>query len=209
MKSLMELSGVVAVLDRDNIDTDQIIPKDYLKSIERTGFERGLFAYWRYTETGEDNLAFELNKPECKEASILLTGNNFGCGSSREHAVWALMQYGFKAVIASHVGSHPAFADIFRSNATKNGLLTLELAKDDVLGLIDLRQKDPLSRMVIDLQGQNLIYGSLQKKFFLDPLIKERLLKGLDDIDITLLHEKAINAFERRHMDQMNWSKKT
>src|SRR3989338_1077257 len=136
MEAFKSHRGIIATLDRSNVDTDQIIPKQFLKSIKRTGFEHNLFYDWRFLPDGKPNPAFELNQDSFKNASILVTRNNFGCGSSREHAVWAIQQYGFKAVIAPWKeinGSRiPAFADIFRSNSTKNGLLTVELKEAEV-----------------------------------------------------------------------------
>lgn len=208
MQSFTVHKGRLAVLDRGNVDTDQIIPKQHLKSIERTGFERGLFSDWRYLPDGQDNPEFELNQEENRGASVLLTGNNFGCGSSREHAVWALAQFGFKVIIAPRLGPHPAFADIFRTNAAKNGLLTIELTENETLQLKKEHAKNPKGLMTVDLQGQSLTYGRVGIKFAVEPQVKERLLKGLDDIGITLAHEQDIKKFEDRHDSQMRLGKK-
>lgn len=199
--------GTVAILWRENVDTDQIIPKDFLKSIKRTGFGEHLFEDWRYLVGGGDNPEFELNKPAAKGTSLLITGNNFGCGSSREHAVWAVMQYGFRAVIAPSKGSGdkliPGFADIFKSNALKNGLLTIELSLADVEELKNAVQKNPSATMRVDLAAGEIHFGDLVKTFQTDPATKEKLLKGLDDIGMTLLDEDAIREFEARHDTQL------
>jgi len=198
MKAFTKHKGKAVLLDRGNIDTDQIIPKEHLKSIVKTGFDKGLFSDWRYNEDGSNNPTFELNKPENKEATILLTGNNFGCGSSREHAVWALVQYGFCAIIAPKIKDIPAFADIFTNNSGKNGLLLVELTEDDFNDI-----KSASEEIEIDLKKQNIVCGNIIKTFEIDSATKERLLKGLDDIGTTLIHEKEISTFEKKHNDQM------
>jgi len=195
--------GTAAILWRENVDTDQIIPKDFLKSIKRTGFGEHLFEDWRYLSDGSDNPEFELNKPEAKGASFLIVGNNFGCGSSREHAVWAVMQYGFCAVIAPVKGCGdkriPGFADIFKSNALKNGLLTIELDLADVEELKNVVEKNPTAVMTIDLNAGEIRFANFIKKFHTDSAAREKLLKGLDDIAMTLLDEDVIRDFEARH----------
>src|SRR3990167_4133178 len=152
--------GLIATLDRANVDTDQIIPKQFLKSIQRTGFEKNLFYDWRYLGDGKPNPDFELNQERFRGAAILVTRNNFGCGSSREHAVWAVQQYGFKAVIAprsEHVGSVvPAFADIFRNNSTKNGLLTVELKESEVEEIFQMTARYKGLQATIDLEHQRM-----------------------------------------------------
>lgn len=192
--------GRVAVLDRGNIDTDQIISKEHLKSIKRTGFGPALFSDWRYLESGSENPQFELNRPQYCGASILLTGNNFGCGSSREHAVWAIQQYGFKAVIAPQITKGettlPAFADIFRNNAVKNGLLLIEIKEADALEIKNGVLKDPNQTLHIDLSAQKISFRNAAFHFDIDQAAKTRLLHGLDDIGITLKYEKEIAAFE-------------
>ena len=195
--------GLVATLDRANVDTDQIIPKQFLKSIARTGFGPQLFYDWRYLPDGSPNPEFELNQPRFKGATILVARNNFGCGSSREHAVWAVQQDGYRAVIAprqSRDGAAiPAFADIFRSNAGKNGLLTVELADDEVEEIFQLVGRFPGLDATVDLPHQRVTLHLPEEVSFgfqIDPGIKHRLVEGLDEIGLTLQHEDAIRAFE-------------
>jgi 3-isopropylmalate/(R)-2-methylmalate dehydratase small subunit len=186
-------TGLVAPLERANVDTDQIIPKQFLKRVERTGFGEFLFYDWRYLPNGELNASFPLNDPRYRTASILVTGKNFGCGSSREHAPWALADFGFRAIIA------PSFADIFANNCMKNGLLPVvlteseveELAKrarnmDNYLATVDLEE-----RRVTDSQGYSAV-------FTIDEFQRNCLMEGLDDIDLTLQHEAKIAAYEQR-----------
>jgi 3-isopropylmalate/(R)-2-methylmalate dehydratase small subunit len=186
-------TGLVAPLERANVDTDQIIPKQFLKRVERTGFGEFLFYDWRYLPNGELNASFPLNDPRYRAASILVTGKNFGCGSSREHAPWALADFGFRAIIA------PSFADIFANNCMKNGLLPVvlmeseveELAKrawdiDNYLATVDLEE-----RRVTDSQGYSAV-------FTIDEFQRNCLMEGLDDIDLTLQHEAKIAAYEQR-----------
>ena len=203
--------GVLAALDRANIDTDQIIPKQFLKSIARTGFGPHLFHDWRYQADGAPDPAFPLNAPRFRDASILVARTNFGCGSSREHAVWALQQAGFHAVVApseDRAGVRmPAFADIFRTNALKNGLLTVELASAEVEELFRLIDRYPRLEATVDLERQRLTVHLPEEVAFafpIDPGVKTRLIHGLDDIGLTLQHEAAIRAFEERHDPQ--WS---
>lgn len=183
-------TGTVAILWRGNVDTDQIIPKDFLKSVKLTGFGPALFSDWRYLKDGSDNPDFALNKKEFRGATILLAGNNFGCGSSREHAVWALAQYGFRVIIA------PTFADIFRNNSLKNGLLTVELAEADAEELRQAVLKNPQAPMTVDLPTQTIAFSGIVKKFAIDKGHKNKLLNGLDDIGLTLQYETAITAHE-------------
>ncbi|HVF91667.1 MAG TPA: 3-isopropylmalate dehydratase small subunit [Blastocatellia bacterium] len=181
--------GKVATLDRVNVDTDQIIPKQFLKRIERTGFGQFLFYDWRFRENGEPNPDFELNQPRFEGASVLLTRANFGCGSSREHAPWALMDYGFRSIIA------PTFADIFYSNCLKNGLLPVRLSEDKVEELFD-RARDEYE-LVIDLERQWVTDDhGFRSGFDIEPFSRECLLKGLDDIGLTLRHEDKIREYE-------------
>lgn len=201
MQAFTVHTGKVAVLNRGNIDTDQIIPKEHLKSIARTGFGPALFSHWRYLADGTAHPDFELNQPEAKGASILLTGNNFGCGSSREHAVWAIMQDGYRAVIAPSKNSgqgekNPAFADIFKNNAFKNGLLTIELAEIQMKELLDWCLSDSQRNMTIDLASQSLQFGTKKLMFEIDGAKKEILLKGLDDIGRILQYEAEIKKYE-------------
>lgn len=209
MEPFQTFRGVVATLERANVDTDQIIPKQFLKSISRTGFGPALFYDWRYRPDGTPDPAFELNQPERAGASILVTGNNFGCGSSREHAVWAVQQYGFKAVIAPWRGTPdkriPGFADIFRNNAYGNGLLVIELAADEVQWIFDAGRGRRLEATV-NLAAQTVtVHGPEERVFgFEIPAdVKEKLLHGLDAIGLTLRYEADIAAFEARHDVQM------
>jgi 3-isopropylmalate/(R)-2-methylmalate dehydratase small subunit len=184
-------TGIVAVLDRDNVDTDQIIPKQFLKRIERTGYGDVLFFDWRFDAAGKPNLAFSLNAPQYSGASILLAGKNFGCGSSREHAVWALRDYGFRVVIA------PSFADIFANNCVKNGVLTVALRPSEVVALKD---RDAAGRfhLTADLQKQEVSSADgFSARFEIDPFRRTCLLEGLDEIGMTLTHEKEIAAYEQ------------
>lgn len=194
MQPFTKLTGVVAALDRVNVDTDQIIPKQFLKRIERTGFGDFLFFDWRFREDGSPIPDFELNRPESREATILLTGANFGCGSSREHAPWALLDYGFSAIIA------PSYADIFYNNCFKNGILPIKLSDPQVS---ELFQKAKASRepyqLTVDLEKQEISDGTgLRFSFEVDPFRRHCLLHGLDDIGLTLEHEEKIRAYEQR-----------
>jgi 3-isopropylmalate/(R)-2-methylmalate dehydratase small subunit len=186
MDAFTRVEGVVCPLDRADVDTDQIIPKQFLKRVERTGFGEFLFWDWR----GEEG--FPLERPEYAGAPILVTGRNFGCGSSREHAPWALEDHGFRAVIA------PSFADIFRTNCTKIGLLPVELPDDDVRALMEQAEGEPGSTATVDLERQVVVAGDGRElPFTIDPVIRERLLNGWDDIALTLAHEDEIARYER------------
>jgi 3-isopropylmalate/(R)-2-methylmalate dehydratase small subunit len=184
-------TGRVALLDRANVDTDQIIPKQFLKRIERTGFGEFLFYDWRYLPNGEINTSFSLNDPRYRGASILVTGKNFGCGSSREHAPWALADYGFRTIIA------PSFADIFANNCQKNGLLPVVLSEDDVAELGRRTLEIENYQATVDLEAC-LVTDSqgFSAAFAIDPFQRECLLEGLDDIALTLQHEPQISAYE-------------
>ena len=209
MEKFETFSGLVAPLDRANVDTDAIIPKQFLKSIRRTGFGPNLFDEWRYLDRGEpdrDNSArplnpdFALNQPRYHGARILLARENFGCGSSREHAVWALQDYGFRVVIA------PSFADIFYNNCFKNGLLPLVLDADAVDGLFREVAAAPGYRLTVDLQAQRVTTPSgTDQPFQVDPFRKHCLLNGLDDIALTLQHADAIRAYEERRRREAPW----
>ncbi|MCS7237053.1 MAG: 3-isopropylmalate dehydratase small subunit [Thermoguttaceae bacterium] len=194
MEPFVRHTGIVALLDRANVDTDQIIPKQFLKRIERTGFGKFLFYDWRFLEDGSPNPDFELNRPEFEGATILLTRRNFGCGSSREHAPWALLDYGFRVIIA------PSFADIFFNNCFKNGMLPIVLSEEVVEGLFQQARKHLPYRLTVDLERCVIEdeYG-LRILFEVDPFRRECLLKGLDDIGLTLLHEDKILAYEKAH----------
>lgn len=189
-------SGLAVPLDRVDVDTDQVIPKQFLKSIKRTGYDAGLFFDWRFKPDGSPNPDFVLNKPQYQGASILISGRNFGSGSSREHAPWALQQYGFRAVIA------PSFGDIFRNNSYQNGFLPVELPENLVRQLLDRAEREPGYTLTIDLEHQTVSDAAdTLSTFDLDPAVKHRLLHGLDDIGLTLQHEADITAFEQRRSD--------
>ena len=192
MKALRTVTGRVAVLDRPDVDTDQIIPKQFLKRIERTGYGEFLFQDWRFDEDGNEHPGFELNRPEFRNASILLAGRNFGCGSSREHAAWALQDYGFDAVVA------PSFGDIFRTNAGKIGMLAITLPEDEVGRLMESIDLDTGSEMTVDLERRVIVApDGREVPFAFDEATRERILNGLDDIALTLQHADKIAAFER------------
>jgi 3-isopropylmalate/(R)-2-methylmalate dehydratase small subunit len=184
-------TGIVAPLDRINVDTDQIIPKQFLKRIERTGFGEFLFYDWRYTTEGKPNPDFELNYPRYKGATILVAGKNFGCGSSREHAPWALMDYGFRVIIA------PSFADIFANNCLKNGILIIKLSEEQVGELMQRAEENEGYQLTVDLE-QGLIKDEkgFSASFKIDEFSRYCLLEGLDDIGLTLKHETAIASYE-------------
>ena len=189
------LNGLVAPLDRANVDTDQIIPKQFLSSIKRTGFAEGLFAEWR------KDPQFVLNQPRYKGATILLARKNFGCGSSREHAPWALMDYGLRCVIA------PSFADIFFTNSFKNGFLPVALSESEVDSLFHDCAAFPGLRLVVDLERQTVSTPDSQKsfRFEIEPFRKYCLLNGLDEIGLTLSHADKIRAFEAQRKAQHPW----
>lgn len=201
-------TGLVAVLNRGNIDTDQIIPKDFLKSIKRTGYGEHLFDDWRYLANGQPNPEFELNAPKYKGASILVTGTNFGCGSSREHAVWAVVQAGYKVVIApqkkSENGIIPGFADIFRNNCGKNGLLTIEMSQEEVDTIVAADLQANTLQATINLQDQKIVLSSGKEFFFeIDAGLKNHFLEGLDEIGSTLKYAEDISKFEASHNTQL------
>ncbi|MDZ4198223.1 MAG: 3-isopropylmalate dehydratase small subunit [Kiritimatiellia bacterium] len=209
MQPFIRHRGIVAPLDRANVDTDQIIPKQFLKSIRRTGFGESLFFDWRYGPEGDPDPGFELNAPRYQGASILVTRNNFGCGSSREHAVWAVMQYGFRVVIAparvADTGTVPAFADIFRNNAVRNGLLTVDLSEEEVETILRAIRASPGLEAEVDLDTQTVtLSGSSGQKyrFEIDPGVRQALREGLDEITETLRFETDIAAFEKMHHAQ-------
>ena len=210
MEKFTLLNGLVAPLDRANVDTDAIIPKQFLKSIKRTGFGPNLFDEWRYLDQGEPgkdntnrplNTDFVLNQPRYQGASILLTRKNFGCGSSREHAPWALEQYGFRAVIA------PSYAEIFFNNCFQNGLLPIVLPEAQVDNLFNQVRAFPGFHLMVDLEKQlvSTTSGSLTYPFEVDAFRKYCLLNGLDDIGLTLLQTDKIRAFEERHLSAQPW----
>src|SRR5881398_132604 len=190
MKPFRVHKGKVAPLERANIDTDQIIPKQFLKRIERTGFGEFLFYDWRRTSDGRLDPAFSLNQPRYSGASVLVAGKNFGCGSSREHAVWAIEDFGFRAVIA------PSFADIFRNNSLKIGLLPVELAQESVRALMDAVFDDATTRIVVDLDERTISAPGVDETFAIDDFTRWRLMEGLDEIGLTLQHDEAIARYE-------------
>ncbi|NUQ63804.1 MAG: 3-isopropylmalate dehydratase small subunit [Pirellulales bacterium] len=194
MRAFTRHSGLVAPMDRSNVDTDQIIPKQFLKRIERTGFGQFLFFDWRYLDDGSPNPQFELNRPEYAGASILLVRRNFGCGSSREHAPWALEDYGFRVVLA------PSFADIFYNNCFKNGMLPIRLEEAAIDDLFGRAAAHPGYRLTVDLANRKITdeYG-LAIAFEVDEFRRYCLLNGLDDIGMTLQHEDKISAYEATH----------
>jgi 3-isopropylmalate/(R)-2-methylmalate dehydratase small subunit len=185
MTPVSVITRTLAPLPRANVDTDQIMPKQFLKRVERTGYGEFLFYDWR-----RDEPDFVLERPEYRRAGILVTGPNFGSGSSREHAPWGLQDWGFEAVVA------PSFADIFFNNCTKIGLLPVELSPKEVQWLIELAEADPAAEVTIDLEAQTVTAPGFEARFELDPFTKHRLLNGLDDIGLTLRHDQEIAAFE-------------
>ena len=190
MEPFVKIKGTVATLDRVNVDTDQIIPKQFLKRIERTGYGQFLFYDWRLNEDGSPKPDFELNAPQFKGASILLTRDNFGCGSSREHAPWALLDYGFRSILA------PSFADIFYNNCFKNGMLPVRLPQDQISELFEWVGANSGAQLTVDLESQTLSGDSMEYPFEVDPFRRNCLLKGLNDIDLTLQYEEQIREYE-------------
>ena len=194
-------TGVAAPLDHPNIDTDQIIPKQFLKRVERTGFGQFLFYDWRYAADGSPDAAFVLNEPRYEGATVLLAGRNFGCGSSREHAPWALLDFGFRAIIA------PSFADIFRNNCMKNGVLPVTLPDGEVAELTRRAREIEGYRLTVDLERREVRDGQgFLAPFEIDEFHRQCLLEGLDDIGLTLRHESQIREFEGRRPDWMGVS---
>ena len=196
-------TGIVATLNRSNVDTDQIVPKQFLKSIKRTGYGPNAFFDWRYTDDGKPNADFELNDPRFAGRSVLVVRNNFGCGSSREHAVWALFQDGYRVIIAPSKEINdrrvPGFADIFRNNATKNGLLTVELSEEEVEKIFTAVAGNAGQTATVDLPSQTITLhepSPMVFEFEIDKGSKEQLIGGLDDIALTLQYEADITRFE-------------
>jgi len=193
MRPFREHTGIVAPLDRSSVDTDQIIPKQFLKRIERTGYGEFLFYDWRYSGDGKLQPDFVLNQPQYAGASILIAGKNFGCGSSREHAAWALSNYGFRVIIA------PTFADIFSTNAGNNGLLLVKLPEQQVAGLLDRAQRNPGYKLEVSLLEKTLRDDNgFAADFEIDDFRRTCLLEGLDEIGLTLKHEPEIAGYENR-----------
>jgi len=185
MDPVKTVSGKALPLDYSDVDTDQIVSSDALKRIERTGFGQFLFSAWR------EDPEFVMNKPEHEGAVVLLAGENFGCGSSREHAVWAIQDAGFGAVVA------PSFADIFKNNSSKNGLLSVELPESSVKKLLEAVREDPDTPITVDLENRTVTGPGVEESFDIDDFTRHRLLEGLDDISLTLTHEDDLEAFER------------
>jgi len=203
MDKFTTFTGTVCAVDRANIDTDALIPKEYLRSIKRTGFGHALFSEWRYNADGSDNMEFILNQPKAEGASVLVGRNNFGCGSSREHAVWAVAQQGFKVVIAPTEGDIPGFADIFRNNCVKNGVLTIQLSSEQVDQIFEMAAADEALDVTVDLEGQKLSFKDAEFSFEVDPAVKNKLMQGLDDIAETLQFESDISSFESSQNTQL------
>ncbi len=209
MKPFISYTGIVAPLDRANVDTDAIIPKQFLKSIKKTGFGPHLFDEWRYLDHGESgmdmaqrkkNPEFVLNHPRYEKATILIARENFGCGSSREHAPWAIEDYGFRAILA------PSFADIFFSNCFKNGLLPIVLPTETIDDLFKAINKQEGYSLTIDLENQSVILPSNNKiNFQVDAFRKHCLVNGLDDIGLTMQHSETIKAFEKSYYQKNSW----
>jgi len=195
MEKFTTLTGVAAPLPIHNLDTDKIFPAIYLKTIKRTGLGAGLFAEMRYRDDGSPNPDFVLNKPAYKNVKILVAGDNFGCGSSREHAPWALLDYGIRCVISTD------FADIFYNNCFKNGILPVTLPSEQIDELFKRTEKNEGYKLTVDLEQQRVTDNEgLRYSFEIDPFRKEFLLKGLDDIGLSLVHEPEISAFEKKHL---------
>ena len=193
-------TGPVAPLDRANVDTDQIIPKQFLKTIHRTGLSEGLFYDWRRKADGSPDPEFFLNQARYKDATIMLTRDNFGCGSSREHAPWSLLDQGFRCLIA------PSFADIFYNNCFQNGILPVVLSHEEVQSLFQAVNSSPRYELTVDLAAQSVTMPEgRQYRFEVDPFRKDCLLKGLDSIGLTLQHESAVAAYEQRRKAEAPW----
>ena len=200
MDAFTTLTGTVAPLDRTDVDTDQIIPKQYLKTIHRTGLKEGLFADWRQRPDGTPDPDFFSNQPRYEHASILLTRENFGCGSSREHAPWALLDYGIRCILA------PSFADIFYNNCFQNGILPVILTSSEIQTLFDRTASNHVYHVTVDLQEQVVVLSEGDRySFRIDPFRKDCLIKGLDGIGQTLQYEDAIAAYEARRSKETPW----
>jgi 3-isopropylmalate/(R)-2-methylmalate dehydratase small subunit len=200
MEKFSTLTGVAAPLKMINVDTDMIIPKQYLKTIKRTGLGKGLFSEMRYTDDGKENPEFVLNKPAYRQAKVLVAGDNFGCGSSREHAPWALLDFGIRCVIST------SFADIFYNNCFKNGILPIKVSPEDLEKLFDDAERGANATLTIDLEKQEIRGpdgGSV--KFDIDPFRKHCLLNGLDDIGLTMEKDKKIDGFEQKAAQSRPW----
>jgi len=193
MEPFVKHTGVVALMDRANVDTDQIIPKQFLKRIDRTGFGQFLFFDWRFDSEAKPIKDFELNRPENQGASVLVAKDNFGCGSSREHAVWALQDFGIRCVLA------PDFADIFYNNCFKNGLLPIPLGREAIIRLFEAAGGKDRYEICVDLENQKIYGEGFEIAFDIDPFRKHCLIEGLDEIGLTLQAEESIAAYEKKH----------
>ena len=200
MEPYLKHDSVAALMDRSNVDTDQIIPKQFLKKVERSGFGIHLFHDWRYNDDGSDNAEFELNKPAFKGARILVAGDNFGCGSSREHAPWAIADYGFNTIIST------SYADIFYNNCFKNGILAIRVSQEQLDKVMAEISANEGVRFTVDLENQQVITPAGNGfSFEIDPFRKGNLLSGLDDIGLTLKHVDKISAYEVQHKQTFPW----
>ena len=200
MEPYLKHDSVAALMDRSNVDTDQIIPKQFLKKVERSGFGIHLFHDWRYNDDGSDNAEFELNKQAFKGAKILVAGDNFGCGSSREHAPWAIADYGFNTIIST------SYADIFYNNCFKNGILAIRVSQEQLEQLMAEINANEGARFTVDLENQQVITPAGNGfTFEIDPFRKGNLLSGLDDIGLTLKHVDKISAYEVQHKQNFPW----
>jgi 3-isopropylmalate/(R)-2-methylmalate dehydratase small subunit len=200
MQPYKKHASIAALMNRSNVDTDQIIPKQFLKKVERSGFGKHLFHDWRFNEDGSDNPNFELNKPAFQGAKILVVGDNFGCGSSREHAPWAISDYGFNTIIST------SYADIFYNNCFKNGILAIKVDNDQLQKLMQEIADNEGVRFVVDLEAQEVITPTGNNfKFEIDPFRKENLLSGLDEIGATLKHADKIAEYEAQHKQNYPW----
>lgn len=201
MEAFTTLNGLVAPVDRVNVDTDAIIPKQFLKRIERSGFGQFLFFEWRFDEQGKEIETFSLNQPRYQGASVLISRANFGCGSSREHAPWAIMDFGFRCVIA------PSFADIFYNNCFKNGILPIKLSEEQVEELFQRTAQQEGYRLTVNLEDKTIIdEAGLAYSFELDEHRRQFLLQGLDDIGLTMKHEQDITNYEAQHVDRLRYT---
>jgi 3-isopropylmalate/(R)-2-methylmalate dehydratase small subunit len=200
MEAYKNHQSTAALMNRNNVDTDQIVPKQFLKKVERTGFGAHLFHDWRFNEDGSDNPEFELNKPAFKGAKILVTGDNFGCGSSREHAPWAISDYGFNTIIST------SFADIFYNNCFKNSILPLVVNVDKLQALMDEVAADEGVKFVVDLENQKVLTPAGNDfEFEVEAFRKHNMMAGLDDIGLSLMHEDKITAFEEKQKQTYPW----
>jgi 3-isopropylmalate/(R)-2-methylmalate dehydratase small subunit len=200
MEAYKNHQSTAALMNRNNVDTDQIVPKQFLKKVERTGFGAHLFHDWRFNADGSDNPEFELNKPAFKDARILVTGDNFGCGSSREHAPWAIADYGFNTIIST------SFADIFYNNCFKNSILPIVVNADKLRALMDEIAADEGVQFVVDLENQKVSTPAGNDfDFEVEAFRKDNMMAGLDDIGLSLKHEDKISAYEEKHKQVYPW----